>query len=80
MPERKTRERSPGGRENNGWGGARPGAGRKRTEEKGETGGKVVSAYLSAEDIAYLEKWGSGGTVALRSLIERARKFWPNGI
>lgn len=60
-----------------GSGGRRSGAGRppKSVSEKGVT----VSAYLSADDAAYLAKWSSSNSVALRDLIDRARKFWPDG-
>lgn len=72
------RVRSNGGREVNGWGGVRPGAGRPPRSETGA--GVTVSAYLSKEDVAYLEKWSGSPSTALRDLIDRARKFWPEGL
>ena len=72
------RKRSPGGREENSWGGKRQGAGRPKSEEK--VAGVTVSAYLSADDAAYLAQWGKGNSAALRELIDRARRFWPQGV
>lgn len=60
------------------WGGARPGAGRKPKAEK--QAGKTVSAYLVQNELDYLAKWGDSPTAALRALLDRAEKFWPNGI
>lgn len=76
----EARKRSNGGREENGWGGSRPRAGRPRKEAHELSDKAPVAANLSQEDREYLAKWGDGNTAALRELIARARKFWPNGV
>lgn len=60
-----------------GYGGKRPGAGRKPTG-KAKT---FRSVGLSESEWAYLELWQTGASPSdqLRELLERAMKFWPSG-
>lgn len=65
-------------------GGRRPGAGRKKgtrtVTERNRVIGKTV--YLTGEEWAWIETWLPGAanpTLPLRDVLDRARKFWPNG-
>lgn len=57
-------------------GGARLGAGRPATGRAGA--GKTVSVWIDAADIAYLDSFcAANRSLAVRELIDRARKMWP---
>jgi hypothetical protein len=68
---------------NRNWGGVRiPGEGKKlgRPLVVDSMAGRAVTVYLTESEIEYLALWQKNRSAALREIIDRAIKFWPQGV
>lgn len=65
------------------WGGVRvAGEGKKlgRPPVIDSVAGKPVTVYLTEFEIEYLTLWSKNRSQAIREIVDRAVKFWPQGV